>query len=308
VNAGWVAAGVRGRGLARRRLGRDGARRLAASSSLTEATDYLTSSPYGLEVKRGMNLQSAQHAVSATLLWHLRVLVGWGPAVAAGGLPVLATGFEIANITGHLANLAGRPGEPPYSLGATATAWPRVAQAGSPDEVRRVLAASAWGDPGAADPASVRLALQLAWARRVADSAPEAGGWAGAAAALVVAKALAVRALPLPGPGPVRDARHVLGDRWEGVTAVEELARHVPRAAAWVLEGVEGPDQLWRAEARWWARVESEGSTLATRSVSGEASTIGVFGVLAADAWRVRAALEMAARGGSMLEEFDAVA
>ena len=260
MNAGWVAAGVRGRGLARRRLGRDGARRLAASSSLAEATDALTSSPYGLEVKRGMNLQSAQHAVSATLLWHLRVLVGWGPAVAAGGLPVLATGFEIANITGHLANLAGRPGEPPYSLGATATAWPRVAQAGSPDEVRRVLAASAWGDPGAADPASVRLALQLAWARRVADSAPEAGGWAGAAAALVVAKALAVWALPLPGPGPARDARHVLGARWEGVTAVEELARHVPRAAAWGARG----------RRRTRPVVEGRGSLVGSRRVRGE--------------------------------------
>ncbi len=303
-----MAAGVRGRGLLRRRLGRDGARRLAASGSLAEAVDSLTNSPYGREVKRGMDLQTAQHAVATALLWHLRVLVGWGPAAGAGGLPVLATGFEIANVTGHLASLAGRPAEPPYSLGATATAWPRVAQAHSPEEVRRVLAASAWGDPGAGDPASVRLALQLAWARRVADGAPDVRRWASAAATLVVAKALAVSALPLPGPGPARDARHVLGDTWEGATSVEELARRVPRSAAWVLDGVETPDQLWRAETRWWARVESEGSVLATRSVSGEASTVGVFGVLAADAWRVRAALEMAARGGPMSEDFDAVA
>jgi hypothetical protein len=125
----------------------------------------------------------------------------------------------------------------------------------------------------------------------------------------VVARALVVGALPMPGPGPARDARHLLGDRWEDATSIEELARRVPQSAAWVLEGVEAPDQLWRAEARWWARVESEGSALATRSVSGEASTVGVFGVLAADAWRVRAALEIAARGGGpMGEEFDAVA
>jgi hypothetical protein len=254
-----------------------------------------------------MDLQTAQHAVATTLLWHLRVLVGWGPA-AAGGLPALATGFEIANVAGHLESLAGRPAEPPYSLGSTATAWPRVAQARSAEEVRRVLAASAWGDPGAGDPASVRLALQLAWARRVLDGAPEARRWASAAAALVVAKALAAGALPLPGPGPERDARHVLGDQWKTATAVEELAWRVPQSATWVLEGVEGPDELWRAEARWWGRVESEGTVLATRSVSGEASTVGVFGVLAADAWRVRAALETAARGGSMREEFDAVA
>jgi hypothetical protein len=255
-----------------------------------------------------MDLHTAQHAVATTLVWHVRVLVGWGPAAAAGGLPVLATGFEIANIAGHLASLAGRPAESPYALGATATAWPRVARAHSPDEVRRVLAASAWGDPGAGDPASVRLALQLAWARRVLDGAPEARRWASAAGALVVAKALAVGALPLSGPGPARDARHVLGDRWETAASVEELARRVPRSAAWVLDGVEAPDQLWRAEARWWARLESEGSVLATRSVSGEASTVGVFGVLATDAWRVRAALEIAARRGPMSEEFDAVA
>ncbi len=35
---------------------------------------------------------------------------------------------------------------------------------------------------------------------------------------------------------------------------------------------------------------------------------VGVAALMAADAWRVRAALELAARGGSPLEVFDAVA
>jgi hypothetical protein len=43
-----------------------------------------------------MDLAAAQHAVSATMLWHLRVLAGWVPPYASGPLRVLAAGFEIA--------------------------------------------------------------------------------------------------------------------------------------------------------------------------------------------------------------------
>ena len=48
------------------------------------------------------------------------------------------------------------------------------------------------------------------------------------------------------------------------------------------------------------------------RPVTGPDPVIGVIAVLAADAWRVRAALEVAARGGAgnhvALEAFDAAA
>jgi len=58
MTVGWVAAAVRGRGMARRRLGRDGVRRLAASESLAVALATLASTPYGREVRPDMDLAS----------------------------------------------------------------------------------------------------------------------------------------------------------------------------------------------------------------------------------------------------------
>ncbi|HUY22436.1 MAG TPA: hypothetical protein VMV22_08840 [Acidimicrobiales bacterium] len=307
MSAGWVAAEVRGRGLCRRRIGAGGARELAASPSLARAVEALARTPYGHDVRPGMDRGSAQHAVTATLVWHLRVLAGWGPAVAGGGLRVLATGIEIDNVAGHLAGLAGYGAEPPFRLGALSTAWPRVSGARTPEEVRRALATSAWGDPGTGDPSAVRLALEITWARRVADGAPAASRWAASYAAMVIGRALVTGALASLGAPQRRDARRVLGDRWAGATTLPELARSVPRSAAWVLHGIEGPEDLWRAEARWWATVEKEGSDLVGRSRAGEASTVGAFGLLAADAWRARGALEIAARGGAEEEVLDAV-
>ena len=68
------------------------------------------------------------------------------------------------------------------------------------------------------------------------------------------------------------------------------------------------PTGLWRAEAGWWRRVEQDGFALLHRGRFDAAPLIGAAAVLAADAWRVRAALEIAARGGMPLEVFDAVA
>jgi hypothetical protein len=48
---------------------------------------------------------------------------------------------------------------------------------------------------------------------------------------------------------------------------------------------------------------------MAARSTFDVSSSVGVVGLLAADAWRTRAALQVAARGGGDLEELlDAVA
>jgi hypothetical protein len=74
-----------------------------------------------------------------------------------------------------------------------------------------------------------------------------------------------------------------------------------------VLEGVAEPQDVWRAEARWWSRLETEG--LALLSTPGPAPRVvaGSAAVLTADAWRTAGALEMAARGGRGIEVFDAV-
>ena len=89
---------------------------------------------------------------------------------------------------------------------------------------------------------------------------------------------------------------------------LSELSRRVPSGARRALEGVEDPDDLWEAEARWWARLDREGAALARRPIPGRPSIVGATALLAVDAWRVRAALERAARGGGSTEVLHAVA
>jgi hypothetical protein len=83
----------------------------------------------------------------------------------------------------------------------------------------------------------------------------------------------------------------------------------VPRGAAQALHGVESAENLWQAEIRWWSTMESAGTVLAARPQAGASAGVGVAALLAADAWRVRAALAMAAGGGGDLAGMlDAVA
>ena len=303
MTAGWTAAGVRGRGLLRRRLGHDEALRLAAAPSLEAALSALTETAYDRDVRPGQDLGQAQHAVSATTLWHLRVLAGWGPPVVAGPLRVLGSGYEIANVTGYLLGLSGQPTRRPYALGALVTAWPAVTRARTPAEVRAALRSSAWGDPGSEELPSIRLALQLSWACRVSDAVPPAKDWATSGAALVMARALASGADASLGPSVVRDASRILGSRWRRADSPEDLARRVPRAAARTLEGVTSADELWQAEVRWWVEIETAAVRLTARSRPDRSAAIGAAALLAVDAWRVRAALSVAAHGGGDLGE-----
>ena len=309
MSAGWVAAGVRGQGLTRRRLGDDGARSLAASESLTDALTILVRTPYGRDVRADMDLTDAQHAVAATVLWHLRILAGWAPSLRSGSLRLMAAGFEITNVIGHMARISGQPAPAPYALGSLSMAWPTVSVARTPAEVRTALRSSMWGDPGSGDLATIRLTLQFGWTRRVLDSVPAAADWAISRTALMVARVLAAGALPTLSRSTRRDVTHVLGPQWQQARSLDELARCLPRPAAQALQGVDAADDLWRAEVRWWATVESAAATLATLPHPGPSSAIGVVGLLATDAWRTRAALAIAARGGGELSEvLDAVA
>ncbi len=79
MSGGWVAGSVRARALARRRLGADAARELAACGSLAEALQALAATPYGRESQPGLTLAEAQHGIAAAILWDLRVLAGWLP-------------------------------------------------------------------------------------------------------------------------------------------------------------------------------------------------------------------------------------
>jgi hypothetical protein len=77
-----------------------------------------------------------------------------------------------------------------------------------------------------------------------------------------------------------------------------------------VLDGIDQIQDLWRGEAAWWHRVEGDGFALLRGSGYDRKPVVGALAVLAVDAWRVRAALETAARGGAgpTLEAFDGVA
>ncbi|HXY45462.1 MAG TPA: hypothetical protein VEH29_14835 [Acidimicrobiales bacterium] len=298
----WVASATRGLGLAGRCLGASAAEQVAGAPSLQAALDVVTRSIYGRDVRADMDLGGAQHAVRSTALWQLRVLAGWGPALGAAGLRVIAGRFEIENLVGHALELEGAEAEAPFALGALATAWSAAAGTRSMPALRRALASSAWGDPGGDDPATMRLGLELSWARQLADIVPESAAWAVAYAAVLAAKLVATESVSLLADGPQRDLRRLIGARAEAVT-IGDLAGRLPPSVSYVLAGLDDPAQLWMGETRWWARVETQAGALSRAARPDAASAVGTGMMLLADARRVCAALELAARGGSSLAE-----
>lgn len=306
IGAAWVAGSVRARLMATRRLGRAGARDLARSASLSAAVARLADSPYGREVHVGQGRAEVERGIEQVVLWHLRVLAGWLPAAGSEIAQAVAGYWEIANTEGHLNQLQGRPVTRAFSMGSLATAWNRIALAGTAAEVRAVLAASPWRDPGADDTASVVLAMRLAWARRVAAYVPEAQPWAAAWIALIVARDLLIgdRAIRRVGSARARE----LGWGWTDAASLAQFKERLPRAAAWVLDDVTHPRDLWRAEARWWSRVEADAQAMLRDSRPGPSVVAGAMVLLGVDAWRTKAALEIAAAGGEQIEAFDAIA
>lgn len=308
LSPGWVAGSVRARTLLSRRLGREQAQVVAASASLEDALGALAGSAYGRRVRPGMDLARAQRRVAETTLWHVRVLAGWAPPGAQEAIRALSAWFELANVEDRLAFLAGGEAATPFTLGGLATAWPRLADARTVSEVRVALAGSPWGDPGTQEPADLRLALRLAWARRVLQSVAEAGDWAAGAVALVVA-----RELFLAGRSPDDLVTHRppgIGVAWPDAGSVRALRDALPAQAAWALDSIEEPGDLWRAEVAWWRRVEQDAEGLVHAPLMGEPMVVGSVVGLGVDAWRTAAALEAAARGGTAesLDAFEAIA
>jgi hypothetical protein len=320
VTAAWVAGTVRARALARRRIGIDGARALLSADSFPAAIEMLTRSPYGQPgdvrepatrrgVQPGDDPDSAAHAVAAAVLWNIRVLAGWLPARGTQTLRVLAGWFEIANTEEHVRDLAGLPAAPPHALGSLATAWPRIAAARTPDEVRTVLTASPWRDPGGAGPRDIQIGLRLTWADRVRDRVSAARPWALGGAALLLAREVLLGG-DEPLTEPVRAAlRRTLGPRVATVArSIEELRSSLASGARWALDGVTEPTQLWRAEANWWRRLHADCIELAARSRFGEVPVVAAVGLLAHDAWLVTGALAGVGRDRNATELFDELA
>lgn len=278
-----------------RRLGRDGALKLAEAPSLQAALATLEGSAYGREVRPGMDLAAAQRGLAETVLWHLRVLAGWLPPAAVGRLRALAAWFELVNIEQRVDYLAGGELRRPFSLGGLGTAWVSVADAQTPDELRAALVGSAWGDPGDVDP-GIGLALRLAWARRVLESVESARAWAAGAVALLVARELLLAGRPAEELAALRPP--ALRRSWRGASTLAGLRAQLPDEAAWPLAGIEGPRDLWRGEAAWWRRVREDAERLARSSQLGRTTVVASVALLAVDAWRTAGALEVAARGG----------
>jgi hypothetical protein len=306
MSGGWVAGSVRAREIAGRRLGADVTRDLAASGSLDQALRALAGTPYARDLMPGQDLASAQHGTAGTVLWYLRTLAGWLPQGGRQLMRVLAGWFEIANVDEMLQQMAGRPADDSFELGALATAWPRLERSASLAALRAALAASAWNDPGGASELAIRVGMRVRWAQRVAAFGDPAPVWAARAVALLVAgerfgagrrlePAIADAAATMLGKGAVRAA------------TLDELTSQLPAQLACVFDQVRAPRDLWLAEAAWWARLERDGAALLAKSLLGYPTVLGAVAVLASDARRVQAALEIAARGGPV-EAYDAMA
>jgi len=307
MSAGWVAGSVRARALARRRVGREATRQLASCRSLGDALRLLAATRYGANVRPEQALAEAQREVVDTLLWDLRVLAGWLPREGVLMLRTLGAWFEIANVDEMMRVFAGLPADAEFRLGALATAWPRLRQARSNGELRAALAASSWRDPGGETMHEVRLGMRARWAARAAALDDPARTWAMAAAALLVAgeRFVAGRALD---PAVVGCVLGLLGPAAYHADTLEELAEGLAPRARWALAGITTPGELWRAEQAWLARVEQDGLRLLRTSSLDSAVVLGAVAVMGCDTRRIRAALEVAARGGAPLEAYDELA
>lgn len=314
MSAGWVAGDVRATMLARRRMGPDACKRLAACTSLAAALAMLDETAYRMPqdvVPRAgsdsrLALAVAQRTVSETLLWDLRVLAGWLPRGGTAMMRALAGWFEIANITERLRELdTGTPGHY-FELGALATAWPRLRGLSTLGEMRSALATSAWEDPGGDETAAIEVGLRAMWARRIAALGEPARTWAAAAVVLLLASERF--AAGRPDNPALRSVSRALIGRAATAATIDELAAGLPRRLSWVLGKDAAHADLWRNEAIWWRRVEQDGLKLLSAKGFDRKPVIGAAVVLAADARRVASALEVAARGGGSLEAFHAVA
>jgi hypothetical protein len=306
MSAGWVAGSTRARLLLTRRLGVDGARRVAGAGSLAEATAMLAGTRFARAAATA-DLDAAQRAVALCLLLEVRLLAGWLPAGAGELVRSFAAWFELVNVEDRLGYLSGADLVDPLPLGALVSAWPRALRAQSATELRAALRGSAWGDPGDESAEAIHLGMRLAWARRIARAAPETRAWAAGALAILVARERFIggrSADDLPG-----HRLRELGSGWTHARSLDEFASALPYRASWPLVAATEPRDLWRAETGWWRRVSADAELLVRGSREGRAVIVGVIALLGADAVRTAAALAAAAQPTSAgREAFDALA
>lgn len=308
MKADWVAASVRARSMAQRRIGAGSSRALAAEPTIAAALATLDQSSYAERLIGASNLAAAERAISESVLWQLRVLAGWLPASGTALARAAAATFEVENIVARAHQLTGGTTAPePYKLGALATAWPRLGRAGTIEELTTMLRTSAWGEVGDGSPGPLRAALRVAWMRRLAAVAPTALPWCGAVCVLTAARSLTDDGATA-APQLLHLLRPVLGRAWEGARSIPEFRAALPPSLQKVVRGIATPMELWRVEVRVNAEAEKDGFRLLRGSLPGPDAVLGAFVVLSMDAWRVRAALAAAAAGAGSSEVLDEAA
>ncbi|NYG17183.1 V-type ATPase subunit [Arthrobacter psychrochitiniphilus] len=308
MEAGWVAASVRARSMAQRRVGAGTSRTLATEPTLDAALSSLQESSYAERLHGVSSLFVAERAVQEACLWQLRVLAGWLPASGTALARAAAGIFEIENIVALAHQLDGGPPAPePYRLGTLATAWHRLSSAGSREELATILRTSPWKGADGGGRGPLRPALTVAWVRRLAVIAPPAQSWCGAVCVLTAARSLTVDGV-LPERALLNLLRPVLGRAWESADSISNFRTALPPSLQKIVGDIDSPTELWRAEARAHTAVESDGFRLLRHSRPGPDVVLGAIAVLSMDAWRVRAALAAAAAGAGSSEVLDEAA
>jgi hypothetical protein len=187
-----------------------------------------------------------------------------------------------------------------------AIGWARLSGAANVAELCDRLATTAWGRPDDETPHTIGLTLRATLLQNAAATLPDCRDWITSAAAVLLARERS-HGFPLPARA-ARSLATLLGGPALAATNLEDLIPALPAATRWMFDGVATDDDLWRAESRWWSRVESDGFEWLRSARFGPTPVIGAVAVMAADAWRVRAALTAVANGAPGLEEFDALA
>lgn len=308
MKADWVAASVRARSLALRRVGAGASHEIAAKRNLAAGLELLAGTVYGERLAGCTSLADAERSTRETVLWQLRVLAGWVPATGTRLVRAAAAAFERENILDLAESLAaGGPAPQPFDVGSLSTAWNRLRTARSLDELTEGVRSSPWDEGGSLDLPVARDELTVVSLRRLATVAPAARPWAEAASALIVARIVLVDRSAASRP-LIRLVRPLLGEDWERSRDLRGMVAAFPRTTQEIFRGVTSPKDLWRAEAGLRSLCESDGFRLLRGSLPGPDIILGAIAVLATDAWRVRAALASAAEGLGSSEVLDVVA
>jgi hypothetical protein len=282
MSAGWIAGDVRARGLAAAEA-IDVASSVAETPGLEPAVAVLGQTRWIRDTGSATSVETAERAVFETLIWQLRVLAGWLPSEGVEVVRSCVAWFEIRNIEDRLAYFAGASAAPPYELGRLGLISKSLGGTSNAEDIRRLMVASAWGDPGGEDAYAIRMWLRHRWHRRARDASPELRIWADAAAWLFA-----------------------LRERFAGRAGADLIASKppsLPSAWRWVTAATWSPGDMWRAEERWWAQVRQEGLQLLHERVGGRGPALGAITTLAASARRIATALEIAAGvGGGELD------